>query len=182
MTQGATDRQAPVADFALQDALLAGESCIRLAAFAGVFALMALWELVAPRRRQASGAGCAGRAISASSLVDTLARPAPVSHRGGRVAPCWRSARAGACSTSSACRLVAHRSRLRSSSSTLPSTFSMLLSMRCRRLWRLHRMHHADLEFDVTTGVALPPDRDPAFDADQARRRRRARRVAARRS
>ena len=25
-------------------------------------------------------------------------------------------------------------------------------------LWRLHRMHHADLEFDVTTGAALPPD------------------------
>ncbi|WP_082145711.1 sterol desaturase family protein [Microvirga massiliensis] len=23
-------------------------------------------------------------------------------------------------------------------------------------LWRLHRMHHADLEFDVTTGVRSP--------------------------
>ena len=24
-------------------------------------------------------------------------------------------------------------------------------------LWRLHRMHHADLEFDVTTGVRFHP-------------------------
>ncbi|BCX18558.1 MAG: hypothetical protein KatS3mg117_2240 [Geminicoccaceae bacterium] len=37
-------------------------------------------------------------------------------------------------------------------------------------LWRLHRVHHADLEIDVTTGPALPPDRDPALDGDQARR------------
>ena len=26
-------------------------------------------------------------------------------------------------------------------------------------LWRLHRMHHADLDFDVTTGARFHPDR-----------------------
>ena len=39
----------------LADILLAHEPVIRLGAFAGVFAAMALWELLAPRRRQAIG-------------------------------------------------------------------------------------------------------------------------------
>jgi len=37
-------------------------------------------------------------------------------------------------------------------------------------LWRLHRMHHTDLDFDVTTGRALPSDRDRSGDAGQVRR------------
>ena len=49
-------------------------------------------------------------------------------------------------------------------------------------LWRLHRVHHADLDFDVTTGTALPSHRDPAVDGDQMRRGRGARRAGARRA
>ena len=37
-------------------------------------------------------------------------------------------------------------------------------------LWRLHMVHHADLDFDVTTGRALPHRRDPAVDGHQVRR------------
>ena len=32
-------------------------------------------------------------------------------------------------------------------------------------LWRLHRMHHADLDIDVTTGRALPSGRNPVVAA-----------------
>ncbi|HEX6014413.1 MAG TPA: hypothetical protein VFY87_21975 [Geminicoccaceae bacterium] len=37
--------------------LLAAEPLIRLGAFAGIFALMALWETLAPRRGQTIGRG-----------------------------------------------------------------------------------------------------------------------------
>ena len=39
----------------MRDILLAYEQFIRLAAFCGVFALMAIWELIGPRRTQTSG-------------------------------------------------------------------------------------------------------------------------------
>ena len=39
----------------LPDILFAHEPLMRLAAFAGIFAVMALWEVMAPRRRQAIG-------------------------------------------------------------------------------------------------------------------------------
>src|SRR5262244_3357769 len=39
----------------LAEILLAHEPAIRLSAFAGIFAAMALWELLAPRRSQAVG-------------------------------------------------------------------------------------------------------------------------------
>jgi hypothetical protein len=39
------------------ETLLAHESAFRLGGFASIFAAMALWELLAPRRRQAFGRG-----------------------------------------------------------------------------------------------------------------------------
>src|SRR5215831_13351551 len=39
----------------MRDALFAYEPLVRLAAFAGVFGVMAVWELLRPRRRQATG-------------------------------------------------------------------------------------------------------------------------------
>ena len=39
----------------MADVLLAHEPVIRLAAFGGIFAAIALWELLAPRRPQAVG-------------------------------------------------------------------------------------------------------------------------------
>ena len=35
-------------------------------------------------------------------------------------------------------------------------------------LWRLHRVHHADPDFDVTTAIRFHPDRNRAFDALQS--------------
>src|SRR5215472_8741535 len=39
----------------MRDALFAYEPLVRLAAFAGVFGVMAVWELLRPRRQQAIG-------------------------------------------------------------------------------------------------------------------------------
>ena len=49
----------------MRDALFAYEPYIRLAAFGGVFVVMAIWEFVGPRRKQASDAAGAGPTISA---------------------------------------------------------------------------------------------------------------------
>src|SRR3989338_5349841 len=42
---------------AMRDALFAYEPMIRLAVFGGVFAAMAIWEFLVPRRKQAIGRG-----------------------------------------------------------------------------------------------------------------------------
>src|SRR5215203_6020021 len=91
------------------NAVLSVEPIIRLGAFASVLALMAVWELIAPRREQI-------------------------------VARLWR----------------------------WPNNLGVVLIdiaiygqhvmfHAVPVLWRLHRMHHADLEFDVTTGVRFHP-------------------------
>ena len=135
--------------------LLAYEPAIRLAAFAGVFAVMAAWELLAPRRKQAIGRGWRWPNNLGVVVVDTLlvrllfpttAVGLALACRGARLGPLQRVA--------------------------LPAWVGVLLSVvildlaiylqhvlfhAVPALWRLHRMHHADLEFDVTTGLRFHP-------------------------
>jgi hypothetical protein len=56
----------------VRDALLSYEQYIRLAAFCGVFALMAAWELVEPRRVQTIGRGWRWPNNLGLVVVDTL--------------------------------------------------------------------------------------------------------------
>lgn len=53
--QGQFVKPALIRDLILPDILTTHEPLTRLAAFIGVFAVMALWEVMAPRRRQAIG-------------------------------------------------------------------------------------------------------------------------------
>lgn len=155
MTQGATDRQAPMADFALQDALLAGESCIRLAAFAGVFALMVSWELLQPRRSQSIGRGIRWPSNLGIVLIDTLV--VRVLFPTAAVGFAMLAERQGW----GLFNVLGLRWWL-----TVPLAvllldlavyFQHVVFHAVPALWRLHRMHHADLEFDVTTGVRFHP-------------------------
>ena len=117
---------------------------------------MAAWELLAPRRRRPIGRqrrwpGNLGIVALDTLLVrlvfPTTAVGLALVARGARLgaAPCAGHAADG---SPSCCR---------SSCSISPSTCSTCCSMPCRLLWRLHRMHHADLDIDVTTGVRFHP-------------------------
>jgi sterol desaturase/sphingolipid hydroxylase (fatty acid hydroxylase superfamily) len=139
----------------LADILFAHEPWIRLGAFAGVFATMALWELMAPRRRQAIGRlrrwpGNLGVVVIDTLLVRLIFPTAAVgvalvAHVGGwgllpaLDAPSWLAIIIAVIVLDLAIYL------------------QHVLFHAVPVLWRLHRMHHADLEIDVTTGARFHP-------------------------
>jgi sterol desaturase/sphingolipid hydroxylase (fatty acid hydroxylase superfamily) len=139
----------------MTEILLANEPLIRLGAFAGIFTAMALWELLAPRRDQAirrrgRWPSNLGIVVLDTALVRLLFPIAAVgvallAERGGFglfqtvQAPPWLA-------------LVASVLLL-----DLAIYFQHVLFHTVPALWRVHRMHHADLEFDVTTGARFHP-------------------------
>jgi sterol desaturase/sphingolipid hydroxylase (fatty acid hydroxylase superfamily) len=139
----------------MSDILLTNEPLIRLTAFAGVFAVMAAWEILAPRRDQKFGRGTRWPGNIGLVILDTvLVR---------LVFP----------TTAVVVALVAEaRGWGLFNGVDLPRWVSVLLAVMALdlaiylqhvlfhavpALWRLHRMHHADLEVDVTTGTRFHP-------------------------
>jgi sterol desaturase/sphingolipid hydroxylase (fatty acid hydroxylase superfamily) len=137
------------------EVLLAHEPAIRLGAFGGILTVMVLWELLAPRRRQAIGRikrwpSNVGIVVLNTLLVRLIFPTAAVGvallaelHGWGLFhvleAPAWIAV------TASMLLL------------DLAIYLQHVLFHAVPVLWRLHRMHHADLEFDVTTGVRFHP-------------------------
>lgn len=134
---------------------LTHEPAIRLGVFAGIFAVMALWEMLAPRRHQAIGRwrrwpGNLGIVVLDSMLVRLLFPTAAVgvalyaeSHGWGLLhvlkAPRWPALGASVVLLDLAIYL------------------QHVLFHTVPLLWRLHRVHHTDLEFDLTTGIRFHP-------------------------
>ncbi|HEX9904644.1 MAG TPA: sterol desaturase family protein [Propylenella sp.] len=135
--------------------LSAYEPLIRLTAFAGVLAAMALWELLAPRRRQAIGRGRRWPNNFGVVIVDTLLVRLVFPTAAVGVALVAEERGWGLFNAFDVPFLVA----------TVASVILLDLAIYLQHvlfhavpvLWRLHRMHHADLEFDVTTGVRFHP-------------------------
>ncbi|MDZ3836170.1 MAG: sterol desaturase family protein [Rhodospirillales bacterium] len=139
----------------LAEILLAHEPMIRLGAFAAIFMAMALWELLAPRRRQAIGRlrrwpGNLGIVVLNTLLVRLAFPTAAVGvallaeSRGWGLFP--------ALNVPPWLAVVAAVILL-----DLAIYLQHVLFHAVPALWRLHRMHHADLEFDVTTGARFHP-------------------------
>jgi sterol desaturase/sphingolipid hydroxylase (fatty acid hydroxylase superfamily) len=131
------------------------EIAVRLAAFAAVFAVMAAWELLAPRRelsvgRQPRWPGNLGivivDALAVRLIIPTAAAGTALiaAERGWGLlnmlaTPGWLAAILGFLLLDLliyAQHVVFHHVPV---------------------LWRLHRMHHADLDIDVTTGGRFHP-------------------------
>jgi sterol desaturase/sphingolipid hydroxylase (fatty acid hydroxylase superfamily) len=131
------------------------EIAVRVGAYAGAFAGMALWEWLAPRRRLVAGRkprwpgnlGVLAVDIAAVRLLvpTTAVGIAVLAERGGWGLfnavglPFWAAAVAGVI----ALDLVIYTQHF--------------VFHHVPLLWRLHRMHHADLDIDVTTGVRFHP-------------------------
>jgi len=139
----------------MSQALLANEPLVRAACFFGLLAAMALWEITSPRRRREiprllRWSGNLGIVV-VDTIVLRLAFPVAAvglaliaEERGWGLlnvldAPGWLA-------------FVA---------SLLVLDFAIYLQHvmfhAVPAFWRLHRMHHADLEFDTTTGVRFHP-------------------------
>lgn len=139
----------------MTDTILASEPTIRLSFFLGIFAVVALWEVLAPRRarmlsrwvRWPNNLGIvAFNTVLLRFLVPTaavglalIAEERDWGLLNNLVVPYWL------------CVIL----------SVLIMDLAIYLQHvmvhAVPALWRLHRMHHADLDFDVTTGARFHP-------------------------
>jgi sterol desaturase/sphingolipid hydroxylase (fatty acid hydroxylase superfamily) len=133
----------------------AQELLIRLACFGGVLAAMAAWEVLAPRRTQAIGRGKrwpnnVGIVVLDSVLLRLIL---PLTAVGLALAMQQKGF--------GLLNIVAVPGWLAIVIGVIALDFAIycqhVLFHAVPVLWRLHRMHHADLEFDVTTGVRFHP-------------------------
>lgn len=139
----------------MTETILAIEPNLRLTVFLGVLAAMALWEIAAPRRRRDIPREIRWTNNLALVVVDTaiLRLTFPILAVGLAVmaeergwglfnnfnAPVWVS-------------IVVSMLLL-----DLAIYLQHVMFHAVPGLWRLHRMHHADLDFDVTTGLRFHP-------------------------
>lgn len=139
----------------MRETLLAHEPYIRLAIFASVFTGMALWEHVAPRRERRLGRFMRWPGNIGIVVVDTIV--ARILFPTGAVGLALIAEAKG-------WGLLNHWQ--------VPGWAAVILAIvildlaiylqhvmfhAVPALWRLHRMHHADTDFDVTTGARFHP-------------------------
>lgn len=135
--------------------LVTQEPMLRLAAFASIFIVMAVWEVLAPRREQAirrtlRWPSNLGVVVLDTLLVRILFPTTAVGvallaeAKGFGVFNAWPIP--GWIAVIAAVVLL-----------DLVIYLQHVLFHAVPALWRLHRMHHADLEFDVTTGTRFHP-------------------------
>src|SRR5690606_36875990 len=150
-----SSRQPPPAELAMHEVLLAYEPWIRLTAFAAIFAAMAIWEVFAPRRIQAIGRAWRwpsnfGVAALDTAIVRILFPTSAVALAMGAETMGW--------GLLNAWRVPAWLAVLIGVIVLdLVIYLQHVLFHAVPALWRLHRMHHADLELDVTTGARFHP-------------------------
>src|SRR5918995_1440435 len=139
----------------MSDSFLPYEFMIRLGAFAGIFAAMALWELLAPRRHLDFGRGLRWPNNLGVVVVDTLV-----------LRLVFPTAAVGLALFAEAqgwglFNVLAVPGWLAVIGSVILLDLAIYLQHvlfhAVPALWRLHRMHHADLAFDVSTGVRFHP-------------------------
>jgi len=135
--------------------VLSPELAIRLAAFVGVFVVMAVWEVLAPRRRLGIGRLTRWPSNLGILVVDALLVRLLIPTAAVGVALLAAGHGFG----------LFHVLGLRLSLAALLGFLVLDLVIYSQHvafhhvpwLWRLHRMHHADLDIDVTTGGRFHP-------------------------
>jgi len=137
------------------EALLNHEPTIRLGAFFSIFAVMALWELAAPRRaltvsKRLRWFSNLGVVILNTVLARLILPMAPVVFATLAMKNGW-----------GVFNLLDWNGWLELALAVIVMDFAIWLQHvmvhAIPLLWRLHRMHHADLDFDVTTGARFHP-------------------------
>ncbi len=140
---------------AFNEFALANEATIRLAAFFGILALIAAWEAAAPRRARLHSRAVRWTANLGLVVVNTLLL---------RLLFPFAAVAFAA--------LAAQRGWGLLNNLALPQWLALVLAVvaldfaiwlqhvmfhAVPALWRLHRVHHADPDFDVTTGARFHP-------------------------
>ncbi|NQV21302.1 MAG: sterol desaturase family protein, partial [Rhodospirillales bacterium] len=139
----------------MTDTILANEATIRLSIFFGVLLVIALWEAGMPRRvrsfsrwtRWPSNLGIVALNAGLVRLIFPVAAVGTAALAQDRG---W-----GLFNTLNAPDVLAIA--LSVVALDLAIYLQHVLVHAVPALWRLHRMHHADLDFDVTTGARFHP-------------------------
>lgn len=131
------------------------ETGIRLSFFCGVFAVIALWELIAPRRKLTTGKGARWFVNIAMVALDTaivrlLFPTLPVGTALFAGQRDWGILNAMDIPLSA--RVIAGVVML-----DFVIYLQHVLFHNLPALWRIHRMHHTDLDLDVTSGNRFHP-------------------------
>ena len=135
--------------------ILEAEPAIRLAAFIGVFVVVALWEVAAPRRAPTFDRRTRWQGNLALLTVDVLV--VRIVAPGAVVALAMAGEARGfgllnATGTPTWLAIPAAVILL-----DLAIWFQHVVFHAVPLLWRLHRVHHTDVDFDVTTGTRFHP-------------------------
>jgi sterol desaturase/sphingolipid hydroxylase (fatty acid hydroxylase superfamily) len=139
----------------MTDLLLTNEPWVRLAAFSGVFAAMAFWELWLPRRQPTIGRGRRWPANLGVVALDTLIVRILFPAAAVGVALACEARGWGLLNWLQAPLLIAVPVSVLLLDLAIYAQHAMFHHVPA--LWRLHRMHHADLDIDVTTGLRFHP-------------------------
>lgn len=139
----------------MTETLLSYEAAIRLSFFFGVFAAMAAWELIAPRRALSQSKAVRWYAnlgiVVLNTVIARIVFPlAPVAVAVVAAERGW-----------GVFNIADVAPGLAIVAAVVILDFAIYLQHvmvhAVPMLWRLHRMHHADLDFDVTTGARFHP-------------------------
>jgi sterol desaturase/sphingolipid hydroxylase (fatty acid hydroxylase superfamily) len=135
--------------------MLEFEALIRLAAFLGIFAGVALWEALRPRRERAVPRSSRWPSNLGLLAVDVivLRSIAP----GAAIAVAMAAQAGGWGLLNSAAMPPGAALLVAVVLLDLALYFQHVMFHAVPTLWRLHRVHHADLDFDVTTGTRFHP-------------------------
>jgi sterol desaturase/sphingolipid hydroxylase (fatty acid hydroxylase superfamily) len=139
----------------MSDILLANEPLVRFFVFAGIFLPMAAWEIIAPGREQKLARGTRWPSNIGVVVLDIVL-----------VRLVFPTTAVGLALVAEARGWGLFRAlELPAGASLLLGVIALDLAIYLQHvlfhavpaLWRLHRMHHADLELDVTTGTRFHP-------------------------
>lgn len=139
----------------MRSATIAAEPIIRLGCFVGVLVLMALWEALTPRRPQSVRRLLRWPNNLGLVVLNTLVVRLLFPLAGVGMAFLAQSKGWGLFNIVSVSTWLAVPGAVLLLDLTIYGQHLMFHAVPF--LWRLHRMHHADLEFDVTTGLRFHP-------------------------
>lgn len=135
--------------------MMPSEPLIRLATLIGVFAAVALWEGLAPCRKRAFARGRRWPHNLGLLLIDAIVLRLVVPSAAVGVAAIAEERGWGFLNLAPLPGAVAFAIALLLLD--LAIYFQHVMFHAVPTLWRLHRVHHADLDFDVTTGTRFHP-------------------------
>jgi sterol desaturase/sphingolipid hydroxylase (fatty acid hydroxylase superfamily) len=135
--------------------ILDNEAFIRLGSYSSVFVVMALWELALPRRRLTTSK--AARWVSNLGIVVLNTLLLRLIFASAAIATAWKAGESG--------WGIFNNVEVPFWVAFVVSVMALDLIIYLQHvmfhavpaLWRLHMMHHADLDYDVTTGTRFHP-------------------------